>query len=595
MIKEKIFEDKNNHILVICPAFLRNKWKNELEDKFDLESIIFDKNNIDVASNIMILPLSKLNQFNEFCKQNFDLIIIDEAHYFKNNNSARYKYLSTLLEKQSYENLVFMTATPINNTENDYYSIKKLLGNDFAKTSTTKKQAYINLPKRNIKEIYVSLNLDEQNIYDTTDILPAFSGTIYRHIGASCIYALIKYVMISNNPSSEFKDELQFALEELIDEEYVLEEDITLFKEKILSMKLSSEDSKFNKLVEIINEMSESKIVIFSHYIETVKYLQSELSKQFRCEYIYGNNFSNKSVYTNKKNRFIDAKKWFDEQDEQQKTILICSDSCKEGIDLDSASCLINYDLPFNPSILEQRIGRIDRMSQKKNMNIYNFHVEDTYDDRLHMILSSKLLCINYYAEYGIGNPLAITKNAESPFDRFIRYFKKHNDLKMSNDDFSVLKRILRTINVKTSSNISQLEILNLLSENKKEIVELFDDEEFEQMTDDQLIIQREILNKKLNFPFKKNGQLNLNNESKIEILKKVNKDASFRKKVSCLITDYENKLKQMENTGEPMSIKLNDLKSSLCFTMDVQIEGTFIPNEMVDELQKKGVDIIWD
>lgn len=272
LIKEKIYENKNNKVLIICPAFLRKKWKNELEEKFNLESSIFSKK-IFVNSQIVILPLSQLSQFNELCNERFDFILVDEAHYFKNSNSARYKHLKRILDKQNYDNLVFMTATPINNTEEDYYVIKNLLGNDFAKTSTTKKQAYIDLPKRNIHEVYVQLSPEEKDIYNTTDVLPAFSGTIYRHIGASSIYALTKYVMMSNNSSIEFKEELQSALEELIDEEYTLDEDISQFKNEILNMNLPLIDSKMNKLTKIIDGLSESKIVIFSHYIETVKYL----------------------------------------------------------------------------------------------------------------------------------------------------------------------------------------------------------------------------------------------------------------------------------------------------------------------------------
>lgn len=234
-------------------------------------------------------------------------------------------------------------------------------------------------------------------------------------------------------------------------------------------------------------------------------------------------------------------------------------------------------------------------MSQKNNMQIYNFHVEDTYDDRLHMILSTKLLCINYYSEYGIGNPLAITTNTESPFERFIRYFKKNTDLKMSNDDFSVLKRILRKIHIKTSSNISQKDIINLLSNNKRAIIELFNEDEIEQMTDEQLRIQRDILNKKLNFPTKKKGQCNLSHESKKKIINKLKENVVFRKSMSSFIHNYDDKLKHVENTGEPMLITEEDLKSTIEFSTDIELEGTFLSKEIVDQLQKEGAEVIWN
>lgn len=592
LIKEELFYSKNSNILIICPAFLRNKWKEELLEKFYVDATIYKESGV-FDSNIQILPLSRLMQFNEENKFNeYNLVIIDEAHYFKNRKSARYKHLNVLLSNNKYHKLVLMTATPINNSDRDYHAIRDILGYGFEKTSTTKKQAYIDLPKRNIKEIYVSLSNQEQEIYNTTDLLPAFSGTIYRHIGASCLYALIKYS--TNGIYSELKDELYNAFEELLEEEYV-EEELPNYYEAMSTLTPPDKDSKLTKLIELIQNCDNSKIVIFSHYIETVKYLHNELSKNYNCEYIYGNNFSNKALSINKKNRFLDAKKWFDSQTNDTKTILICSDSCKEGIDLDSASCLINYDLPFNPSILEQRIGRIDRMSQKNEMQIYNFHVDNTYDDRLHMILSSKLFCINYFAEYGIGNPLSITETQEDPFDKFIRYFKKNN-FEMSNDDYNVLRKILRRINIKTKESIEQNEMLNILEENKDSIINLFNSKEIDVLTDEQLRVQKEILDRKLNFPKFKKGLCIIDDFSRENILNRLNNDINFRRKASYLITDYDKKLKNVEESGEPMIIFEEEINTELLFTSEFNGNNElFISVEIIDELKKEGVKVIWD
>ena len=60
------------------------------------------------------------------------------------------------------------------------------------------------------------------------------------------------------------------------------------------------------------------------------------------------------------------------------KAIMVCSDMLKEGVNLQCAKVLINYDLPFNPAILEQRIGRIDRVGQQDEIFIYNFIVNKT-------------------------------------------------------------------------------------------------------------------------------------------------------------------------------------------------------------------------
>ena len=440
-----------------------------------------------------------------------------------------------------------------------------------------------------IKEVYLDLSPYEQGVYDVTDDLDPFSGTIYRHIGASCLYALMQYAQKYSNNESEVKQELKAGLEELLEYDYDEEKDIEDMSSKLSEFHLDGQDSKLDKLIEVIDEIEDNKIIIFSHYIETVKYLKSELSNKYNCEYIYENNFSNHTVLTNKKNRFIDAKIWFEKQDSSKKTILICSDTCKEGIDLDAASCLINYDLPFNPSILEQRIGRIDRMCQKKNMKIFNFHVNNTYDDRLHMILSSKLLIIDYYSEYGIGNPLSIIENCASPFDKFISYFKKNTNISMSNDDFSVIKKILRKINITTPKKIKQEEILDILTKNKNKVIELFDEKEIDDLTDEQLKIQRDLLDKKLGFPKYSSETLSLDISSIRNIVQLLSETPSLRSRLSSIIIDYDTKIRDMEDTGNPMVIEEDDIKSSITFSSNAEDNSIFISRDTINLLKEQG------
>ena len=70
---------------------------------------------------------------------------------------------------------------------------------------------------------------------------------------------------------------------------------------------------------------------------------------------------------------------------------LITTDSGGEGINLQFCNIMINYDLPWNPMKIEQRIGRIDRIGQTKDVRIFNFILEGTVEERVHSILDSKL------------------------------------------------------------------------------------------------------------------------------------------------------------------------------------------------------------
>ena len=602
LIMEELTENVNGRIVILCPAFLREKWYHEIKDKFLIEAQVYDgKTVIDSSTSVVILPISRIKQYLEKGgRTNFDMVIVDEVHYFKNATSRRYSQLKKLLEEIADAKYVFMSATPINNSGNDYRSIERLFGCNPDRTNTTKKQAYISLPERHIEDVYVELTAEEQHFYDATDILDPFSGTIYRHIGASCLYALNKYAFAGEEKSSETKEELRAAIELLLDGMEPIDEEADYF-ETIKSMSLPEVDSKMETLKHIVEKYEAgTKMVIFSHYIETVKYLHSVLGEKCNVGYVYANNISNNIPCKHTKNKFEDAKEWF-VKSEGKTTILICSDSCREGIDLDVANVLINYDLPFNPSILEQRIGRIDRMSQKNNMEIYNFHVNNTYDDRLHFILSTKLRFINFYADYGIGNPLNITADGNSVLDSFIRYFGQQfqgskNHTLMSNDDFYVASKLLRKIGIKIEKKDDltalkmQAILLERLKDNQEEIIKWFDNGELKRITDEQLYKQRDDLDKILGFPAKIQRRIVLDNVVIENVVNKANENVQFRRRISPLIKGYTDKLVQMELTGNPMHIDISDFDEEYVF--GVNEEDKFIQSSVIEVMRKEGAKV---
>jgi hypothetical protein len=71
--------------------------------------------------------------------------------------------------------------------------------------------------------------------------------------------------------------------------------------------------------------------------------------------------------------------------------VLLCSDAASEGLNLQVASALINYDLPWNPARVEQRIGRIDRIGQKaSDLRIVNLVLAESVDERVYQVLGQR-------------------------------------------------------------------------------------------------------------------------------------------------------------------------------------------------------------
>ena len=144
---------------------------------------------------------------------------------------------------------------------------------------------------------------------------------------------------------------------------------------------LAAHDSKFAALAQIVSECRGERIVIFAYYHATLRYLFQRLSSMGRkVGMIYGKN--NMDERWNEIERFKKG----------EISILLSSEVGSEGIDLQCAHILINYDMPWNPMKVEQRIGRIDRVGQTSPvLKIINFSVDDTIEQRVYERLHEKL------------------------------------------------------------------------------------------------------------------------------------------------------------------------------------------------------------
>ncbi|ACI19140.1 helicase-related protein [Dictyoglomus thermophilum] len=157
-------------------------------------------------------------------------------------------------------------------------------------------------------------------------------------------------------------------------EEFIkdIEKDLTLFDrliEKIDNLKLLEKDPKAEKLIEEIKTYINEgrKVVIFTEYLDTAKYLERILEKEFKDILLsaYGN-FSRKTIEDIYKN--FDAQ--YKDQEDKYK-ILLTTDKLSEGFNLNRAGVVINYDIPWNPVRVIQRVGRINRIAKKVYDEIY--------------------------------------------------------------------------------------------------------------------------------------------------------------------------------------------------------------------------------
>ena len=209
--------------------------------------------------------------------------------------------------------------------------------------------------------------------------IPFMISTLRRQ-AASCIFGLAPYIEnIVNRRFAEINDdpEIEFALLEMDGESTGI---LQKLAENIikLSKDLPDEDPKFDEMYEIIMQKSEeenNKIMIFSTFRYTLAYIKDKLlQKGLRVEQIDGsvNDEERHSI----KERFMLSKDNLDAVD-----IVLFTEVGAEGLDYQFCNMMINYDLPWNPMRIEQRIGRIDRRGQRSEVvNIYNLITKGTVD-----------------------------------------------------------------------------------------------------------------------------------------------------------------------------------------------------------------------
>jgi len=203
-----------------------------------------------------------------------------------------------------------------------------------------------------------------------------FMMTTIRRRAASCLHALVPYlrdILLGRLETIEGADD---EASDMLPEVSILRshiEDLIMQAEN-----LPPEDQKLSALERIVREkqsLSNNKILLFATYRHTLDYLQRHLfAAGFRCFVMFGATLDSERVQLRR--RFALPK-----EDPEAIDVLLSSEIGCEGLDYQFCDCMVNYDLPWNPMRIEQRIGRIDRYGQKSEaVAIYNLITPGTVD-----------------------------------------------------------------------------------------------------------------------------------------------------------------------------------------------------------------------
>jgi len=203
-------------------------------------------------------------------------------------------------------------------------------------------------------------------------------------------------------------------------------------------------DVKVEPLLEIIDDLfaedRQRKVIIFTEFVATQSYLVKLLKDRG-----YSTSILNGSMSIEERNAVLQEFK-------TETDILISTDAGGEGLNLQFSNCIINYDLPWNPMKIEQRIGRVDRIGQQRDVIVYNFILADTVENRVKAVLEEKLSVI--LKEIGIDkySDVLDSETAELNFtDAYMKSIRnpKNIELNIRPVEEDLKKQVQNTMRIK--------------------------------------------------------------------------------------------------------------------------------------------------
>ena len=399
VLKEYMIRGLVKKALILVPASLVSQWEMELNTKFFIPAVAQRKSYVWEQCDVVVssIDTAKRNPHRDVIfQQSYDMVIIDEAHKLKNSKTKNYEFVQNLKKKFC----LLLTATPIQNRVSEIFNLVSLLkpghlGSESAFYGKYKKDARsidddkhlqelvnkvmirnrredtgIEWTKRHVETIPIEFTNAEKELYDSIQLLKENTSET-----ASSPFS----IMTLQREACSSREAVYYTLKNMLRRQ---ETPSALFEQKVASIikkvEAVTSNSKAEKTLELIQKIDD-KVIVFTEYRATQLYLQWFLQQHGISSVPFRGGFKR------------GKKDWMRELFEKKAQVLIATEAGGEGINLQFCNHIINFDLPWNPMRLEQRIGRIHRLGQKKDVMIYNFAIKDTVEDHILKLLYEKI------------------------------------------------------------------------------------------------------------------------------------------------------------------------------------------------------------
>ena len=421
VLKEYLLRQMVERVLILTPPGLVEQWREELVTKFNLTDFVTSNDEAFAQGGtqawaqhprvIASLATARRAEHREaITAQLYDLVIVDEAHHLKNRSSMSWKLVNALQKKY----ILLLTATPVQNQLSELYNLVTVLKPGQLKSPKEFSKEFVvrgdpRLPKNrgHLRELLsdvmvrhsrgqISLQLPPRRAHTVRLHLHPDEAALYERIGAFTRALLQTRDAAPNLPSAH-----RFGLRTLLHEAgssapatvstLLSLADVPGFaphRQELRDMAAQAEQVNASAKAAALRKLLEgqargadpqAKVLIFTQFRATQQLLASHFQQ-------WGIQFAlyHGSMSAIQKDAAI-------REFEQRLPVLLSTEAAGEGRNLQFCRVMVNFDLPWNPMRIEQRIGRIHRVGQTQPVDIFNLAAKDTIEDHVLDILDRKL------------------------------------------------------------------------------------------------------------------------------------------------------------------------------------------------------------
>lgn len=404
-VKELALRGLAKRVLILCPAPLRDQWREEMSHKFDLGFEIAARGPEIKQQDKLILSLTLArSNAHKLTERPWDIVILDEAHRAAGAGARKTRDLITSLTT-ACRYAFFLTATPVQNdllelyrlvellrpgtfsslsdfkrqfmqsydprTPNDPAALRRLISSVMIRT--TRAQAGVDRVVRRAIDVPVDLGSRERELY-------ALATHLLRNVMRDSGDAMRRRSLALRLTASPFSmATTAFRMAERHPDARVRKVLLEVGHHAMDIQGAAREDTALQITRDWMRE--HGRVLIFTQHTDTVTGLLRRMELEgLTARSFHGSMSAGERAATIAAFRSGDA------------PIMISTDAGAEGQNLQFCNCVLNFDLPWNPMRIEQRIGRVDRLTQPKDeVFVANLYARRTIDESVYRLLAEKL------------------------------------------------------------------------------------------------------------------------------------------------------------------------------------------------------------